>query len=173
MAESDDPVASMRDEAPKPSSPRASPAKFDRAMVEAKMRSDGWVTTEKARANAAEGERARLRHTVAALKRDKQIHEAATAAAAAREEKAAAALEAAARKAAPSPKARGKRRAKAKAKKAAKAKAKATAKGATPPRRPTPKLAFSQRIPRVLAHRDHTGVRVAGGAAAAHARKKN
>ena len=55
MAESDDPVASVRDEAPKPSSPRASPAKFDRAMVEAKMRSDGWVTTEKARANAAEG----------------------------------------------------------------------------------------------------------------------
>ena len=48
-------TAAPRDEAPKPSSPRASPAKFDRAMVEAKMRSDGWVTTEKARANAAEG----------------------------------------------------------------------------------------------------------------------
>ena len=48
MAEDADPVASVRDEAPKPSSPRAGPAKFDRAMVEAKMRSDGWVTTEKA-----------------------------------------------------------------------------------------------------------------------------
>ena len=55
MAEDADPAASVRDEAPKPSSPRASPAKFDRAMVEAKMRSDGWVTTEKARQNAAEG----------------------------------------------------------------------------------------------------------------------
>ena len=55
MAESDEPVEGVRDAAPKPSSPRASPAKFDRAMVEAKMRSDGWVTTEKARQNAAEG----------------------------------------------------------------------------------------------------------------------
>ena len=55
MAEDADQIAGPRDEAPKPSSPRASPAKFDRAMVEAKMRSDGWVTTEKARANAAEG----------------------------------------------------------------------------------------------------------------------
>ena len=55
MAEDADPSASVRDEAPKPSSPRASPAKFHRAMVEAKMRSDGWVTTEKARQNAAEG----------------------------------------------------------------------------------------------------------------------
>ena len=55
MAEDADQIAGPRDEAPKPSSPRASPAKFDRAMVEAKMRSDGWITTEKARQNAAEG----------------------------------------------------------------------------------------------------------------------
>jgi hypothetical protein len=54
MAE-DTETAAPRDEAPKPSSPRASPAKFDRAMVEAKMRSDGWTVTEKARQNAAEG----------------------------------------------------------------------------------------------------------------------
>ena len=47
-----------------PSSPRAGPAKFDRAMVEAKMRSDGWVTTEKSRAKSCSSDLAR--HTAEA-----------------------------------------------------------------------------------------------------------
>lgn len=50
-----DPFAALREE-PKAEPPRSSPSgKLDRAAVEAKMRTDGWTTTEKARANAADG----------------------------------------------------------------------------------------------------------------------